>query len=113
MHNGTHAGKSAVCGCLQEQRAKAKAEGTQKRRTKRTPEQKEVAKKFLQGMVADSEYQVRPAFHAARTTAAQLPRQGSISLVLPLLEPGVTPLLAVQGQDYEVFSTWLGSTQAA
>ena len=60
--------------CAQEQRTKAKAEGTEKRRTKRTPEQKETAKKFLKGMVSDSEY---------------------------------------QGDDYDVFSTWLGSTQAA
>ena len=57
---------------MQTQRAKAKAEGEEKRRSKRTPEQRETAKTFLKGMKSDSEY---------------------------------------VGQDYEVFSSWLGQTQ--
>lgn len=58
---------------MQEQRAKAKEEGLEKKRRKRTSEERESAKTFYKGLVADSDY---------------------------------------QGEDYEVFSSWLGQTQS-
>ena len=57
---------------VQEQRQKAKEQGLERKRQKRTPELRESAKSFYKGLVADSDY---------------------------------------QGQDYEVFSSWLGQTQ--
>ena len=99
----------------QTQRDKAKAEGTAKRRTKRTAEQREMGKKFLKGMVSDSEYQVH---HSCPHTCQLLCPAASAAcwtMHCWLAHSPARHLMhgPVQGEDYEVFSTWLGSTQAA
>ena len=62
-----------VLAWLQEQRSKAREDGVERKRQARTAEQRQAAKGFYKGLVADSDY---------------------------------------QGEDYEVFSSWLGETQA-